>query len=335
MDIEQGNSANEISKQSERLLPGHKLLLADPASLLAFSLAKKSPSEKMFKLDERLMLSIFAEWHSIYNLFVNLVGKDNIVVSKTDITVGKHNKDSSIDRKSFDLPEKLSFGAIGIPFLSKFYLSWPRDAYIALADKIFANPKAWNMPSKDIEISELGEQGKVLTKNKAILVTPDVWKKSRHQISELTQDGFDVGCLLNVDKCKQNYRFEESHIDGHSALIEDKNGDLVLLVADSYSHQGNGARKLIKQAADTVGARMIEIDDRNLPPLALNLIQFEDGSIAFTNSEAKDLEITLAELVGNNKLFKTKIPLIAVPRLSSGGMRCLTNILPPALNTLL
>ncbi|KKQ29389.1 MAG: hypothetical protein A3H17_00400 [Candidatus Levybacteria bacterium RIFCSPLOWO2_12_FULL_37_14] len=336
MTIEQGPTEHEASKQSERLLPGHKLLLAGPGNLLPFSLAKeKSLFREEIIFDEHLMQSIFMEWYSIYNLFINLVNKDNIIVSKTDTTIGKSNEDSSINWESIDLPEELSFDAIKIPFLSQASSCWPRDAYTLLDGEVLANLFAWGAPPEGIKLSGLGEQGKVLVKNKSILVTPDVWRKSKDEILGLTRNGFKVGCLPCVDTSKQSYKFTELHIDGHSALIEDKNGTLVLLVTDSYSHQGHDTRKFIRQAAETAEARMVEVDDRKLPPLALNLIQFEDRSIAFTNSEARDLEVTLSELVGSDKIFTTEIPLIELPKHALGGMRCLTNILPPALNNLL
>lgn len=132
---------------------------------------------------------------------------------------------------------------------------------------------------------------------------------------------------------KQKYDFMEGHIDGHAALIEDENGQLALVVADSYSHQGNHTRKLIRGAAEAIGAEMKEVYDYNLPPLAFNLVQFEDRSIAITNSEARDLEVTLAMLVGKDKVFTTEVPLVKIPELTCGGIRCLTNIISPTFST--
>lgn len=337
MVIEQGIIAHEISKQTERLLPGHKILLGGPAGLLNVNCTRDKPSlQKKVKFDEQLAQQMFAEWFSIYSLLAHLVGKDNVVVADTDAAVERNNKGFFVNRGSTNLLNGLNFNTAGAPYLSEDFLCWPRDAYTLLDNKILANIYAWGVtPPKNVKLSGLGEQGKVLIKDKAILVAPDIWATSQNEISELKQSKFKVGCLPCIDTTKQNYKLVDMHIDGHSALIKDKNGDLVLLVANSYFYQRKGTGELIMQAANMVEAKVVVVDDSRLPPLALNLIQFEDGSIAFTNSDAPDLEYTLASLVGDDKIFKTAIPITTLPSRALGGMRCLTNILPPSLNILL
>ncbi|MDP2585997.1 MAG: hypothetical protein Q8P29_03900 [Candidatus Levybacteria bacterium] len=328
MTIERKTTSDEIQKTCERLKPGHKLSLAGPNFLTAFAFIDKENNALNYagRVNEKTMISLFNEYDSIYKLLKRLVGK-NLIVIKTDFTVGKSTP-TGPEFKNIDLPNEMSYGSVSAPFLTTFYRSWPRDAHTLINGKILANKDAWNIEKDNIRISGLGEGGKVFTKKNSILVTPDIWKNSRDEIRGLINIGFKVGYLPFVDPKKQRHDFKENHLDGHSGLIEDKNGQLALVVAHSYSHQGNGTRKLIIRACESIDAQIVEVDDRNLPPLPFNFEQFEDRSIAVTNSEARDLEVTLMNLAGEDKVFKTDVPLVKIPRLTCGGIRCLTNIIP-------
>jgi hypothetical protein len=328
--FQERNIIPETQRQNERLKPGHKLLLAGPAFLASFAFTEKVNKTLVArkKFNEMAFTSLLTEYVSIHDLLSELVGKENIVVTETALTFGKETS-NGIVWKNIQLPtERFGLCSVNIPFLTEHYRSWPRDAYSLINEKILINKDAWTISDENIKISNLGEEGKVLSKGKSILVTPDIWKKSQEEIQKLTQEGYRIGMLPFVDPTKQKYDFKETHFDGHTSLIKDKNDNLALVVADSYSRQGNDARKLIRRGCETIGAKMVEVDDRQLPPLAFNFLQFEDKSIAMTISEARDLKLTLGNLVGNDKVFTTELPLIYIPKLTVGSIRCLTNIIP-------
>jgi hypothetical protein len=321
--------SSEGFRQNERLKPGQKLLLSSIDYLTSFTFLDKKFNEDgsislsaKEKIDDKLLESIFKEYFSIYGLLAGLVGKENITVVKNELKL-------SVDPKTGkDIPVNLpdDLGAKKLPFLTEFFHTWIRDAHTLLNGKIFTNPNAWTQKDANTIMSGLGEGGKVLTRSKSILVTPDIYETSKADIKNLSSSGFKIGYLPFVDKSKQKNLFHEEHVDGHATLVEYVGGRLALVVASSYISQGEGAKKQIKKAADKIGAKLFEVDDRILPPLAFNLLQFEDRSIAMT-SGAKTLETILASIVGKDKIFTTKYPIENIPKLHWGGIRCLTNII--------
>lgn len=213
---------------------------------------------------------------------------------------------------------------------------WARDRFMTVGGITFLDPAAFPdfKDSDDAVKSFFGEGGAVLTAGKAVLVSEYLWRirKQDPGFKILLERGFVVAPLPPVDPDKQKHDwFNESHIDGHAALIVDKDGKLRLLVAESYSRQGNKTREKIRFAADSIGAEMEEIDDTSLPPLALNLIQFEDRSVVVTRGETNDLTFVLASLLGKDKVFQTSIPLVRIPSILARGIRCMTNTLPTSL----
>ncbi len=321
-----------IDCSEKRLPPNHKLLLAGPAFLLTFTFFDQEKRIQSSPNQGTLERTI-EEYFSIHHLFTLLLGPENILVAKTGIILG-HQKISEIEWEEITLPEdlimNLGLQETEIPFLSKFHHSWPRNAFNLIGGEIYAKEGALVEEIPGIRISPLGDNGSVLHRKNAVLVTQDIWRNHKNEIEELKEKGFSVGSLPLVNPSKQKYKnFPEEHLDCHACLIEGDDSKLYLVVADSYSRQGKGTRKKIRLAAETVEAEMVEIDDRNLPPFALNLIQFEDNSILMTDSEAKDLEYTLVGLVDRNRVYTTDIPIELIPRLTGGGIYCLTNTLSP------
>ncbi|MBI4089202.1 MAG: hypothetical protein HY424_00685 [Candidatus Levybacteria bacterium] len=332
MTAEQGPSKSELPSKTERLKPGCKLLLPSPDFLAAFAYANKENKRVVstMKPNEKTLYALFEEYDAIYSLLAQLVRKENIFVTKTKFLIGKNGGDI-LFTEEVRLPQKLldKYRPIGAHFLtSDQYKCYPRDAHTFVDGKILANKNAWSI-SEDIVRSGLGEGGRVLTRGKVIFITRDINRNFKDETARLRQSGFRIGVLPFVDPREQKHDFKEDHIDGHATLIEGQSGKLSLIVADSYSRQGNHTRRMIREACEFVGVKMVEVDDSNLPPLALNLIQFEDRSIAMTNSEAYDLELTLVNMLGRDKVFTTDVPLVKIPHLTCAGIRCLTNIIPP------
>lgn len=318
-----------IPESNERLYPGHKLLLAGPASILGFTIAQSRKKG----LTTEINTDILKEYLSIYELLSNLLGSENLVVSKNDVVVGHSLPYGGIEFKSIPLPNDINLGGKSILFFQGKASFWPRDAFSLLGDSVFVDSNYWQtdyIQRFEFITSPLGEGGKVLHKTNAMLVTPDIWKEKK-ELNELREKGFKIGCIPFVDPVKQKFKFIENHIDGHASLLEDKNGELALVVADSYSRQGKKTLKKLRNAAEIIEATLHEVDDQALPPLALNLIQFNDRSVVVTKADRKDLEFTLSFIVGPDKIFTTPIPIQLIPELANGGIRCLTNVLLPGM----
>jgi hypothetical protein len=318
------------SKEAQRLKPDHKLILAELGFLGTFALMRKDKKTQVFTgiLNEGLLKHLTLEYVSIQRLLTHLVGKENLIITATSIKMGKETS-TGISWEEIRPPtEQFGFHTTDVSFLSEKSLYWPRDTYTLIDEEIFAKRDIRAPQGEKIHTSNLGEGGCVLTKENAVLVTPNVWKNSKHEILALQQKGYKTGMLPLVDPAKQKYGFVENHIDGHAALIKGRNSQLVLVVADSYCRQGDGTKKLIRRACETINAEMVEVDDHNLPPLAFNILQLEDNSTVMTSAQAKDLEFTLSCVVGADKVFTTEIPLIYIPGRTGGGIRCLTNLIP-------
>jgi hypothetical protein len=164
----------------------------------------------------------------------------------------------------------------------------------------------------------------VLSRRGAVLVGQETSWETDRDLGDLIDYGLNVGIMPIVDPRIHDVA---NHIDGVATLIEDRSGDVVLLVARSYYDQDFGASKDIDHAVKSANTGLVIVDDEKFPPLAFNLIQFDDLTIAMTNG-AEKLQRALTELTGSDAVHTTKIPIEQFPRLGSGSIRCLTNILP-------
>lgn len=175
----------------------------------------------------------------------------------------------------------------------------------------------------------MGEGGAVLQRNNTVLISKA--KRSsidRKTIQDLVGQGFKVGYLPRVDVTRQKFQdYAVEHNDGHAALVEDNSGKSNLVVARSYVSQSMMTRDEIQTAAKASGVKeVVDVDDRNLPPLSFNLIQLADGSVAMTGG-AEDLEKIISQMVGPEKVNTTDEILEDLVEALTGSMRCLTNTL--------
>lgn len=334
--------ADHLRNPKESRLPsGHYLLMPNPGFLagMAFKMTReqmRKPHIKFSELDHGLFdenaNKAQAEYDSLLSLLSMHLGFGNIIIVKNKVTVVKTGKYGDPSFHSEDYPDLKEFKNIKLRFASSLDSPWTRDCFVSIGNVTFVNPDNIGdfEESETVIKSVLGEGGSVLQAKKTVLVSEDLWtsRKNDKDFQLLKDMGFIVAPLPQIDPLKQKFEFNESHIDGHAALIVDKDNNLRLLVADSYSRQGNGTRKKINFAAETIGAEITEIDDTNLPPLALNLVQFEDKSVIVSGSETNDLVFPLALMLGGEKVLTTPVPMIEIPRFFFGGIRCMTNVLP-------
>lgn len=326
--------------QSEKLKPGHKLILPDPMALL--SLAYKGERRDITDrvavvsgiegINEDIFAALSTEYIVMHHLLSSLVGPERMFVVKTSLISLK----DQVGGSSFTYEEKFApremqqdLGSKRAVFLSKGAGAWPRDAHTLIDGEILTRPNAWSMQDEHIRPSNLGEGGKVLIRNKTLFVTKDIWDSEKRELKELQEKGFRVAYLPYIAKPDPNSKYDEDHLDCHASLLEDKKGELVLLVAKSYAFQGKKTRKQLREACERTHVRIIEIDDSLLPPLALNMLQFKDRSVAVTADPSNTLTDILTDIVGKDKVFPTEVPLVQIPLLAGGGIRCLTNEIPP------
>ncbi len=328
--------------KESRLPSDHSLLLPNPGFLpgAAFNKTRDQmgkPNATYSELDHDLFREncdmLYGEYISILSVLTKHLGSSNITIIKNKMTMGfKNSKTGDLSLVDQDLPEISEFKNIRINSFIDYPSVWTRDGFTSIGPITFLHPLyfLYAQESERVIKSVLGEGGAVLNAGKAVLVSESLWRRrTQDKGCQILKDlGFVVAPLPPVDPSKQGYKFNEDHIDGHAALILDKNGRLRLLITDSYSRQGNGTRKKIRFAAETIGAEIFEIDDRNLPPLVLNFIQFEDRSVVVTEGETRDLTWVLEGMLSNEKVLITDKPIVNIPLSLQGSIRCMTAIVP-------
>ncbi len=316
---------------TERIPSGHKILMPDSMALATLSM--KRPGDEgisfMPTIDQEALTGLLNEHAAIKALLIDLVGRRNVIIARTSMISDTHGDGISVARTA---PIDVLPDSRNVPFLEQSYgVCWPRDAFSVINGQILINRRLWTYADGLVRPSSFGDGGKVLPWKQTILVSKDIWDaQKRAEIVDLRNQGLKVGFLPRVDPDKQEWDFnwEQNHIDGHNSLIEDRNGGMNLLVAKSYFDQSKDTRKGLEYSTDSVGAKLWVVDDEHLPPLAFNLEQFLDGTVAMTKG-AQALEQVVTELVGPEKVRTTSTQLWYIPGEGQGGIRCITNILPP------
>ena len=276
------------------------------------------------------------EYYSILESLAMLVG-GNINLIKNRVTIGKDNPLGGIKWASLEVPEMTQFPTIDIfPDGISSGQVFSRDLFTQLPDIAFINPKYLPNFKEDEDhiLSSLGIGGKVLTAGRSIIVSEDLWedKEARGHLNALRKRGYKVGNipLVKVDsQPEEKQNFVEDHIDGHANLITGDKGKLYFMYSRSYARQGGKTLKDLRNAADFTGAQLIEVNDAELIPLALNFIQLWDNTVLIGDplpSESNELRRILEEILGKDKVVVTDIPIIEMSINTAGGIRCLTNI---------
>lgn len=312
---------------SEKIPHGYKLLMGTPA--VTGGLARSLDSSNKASLDHEKLNPLLAEYRAVHGLLTNLAGSDNLKVLNSKINWGLPSVPKSDDRDFTTMTSDIQQVKSPVQWQS-YYNHWPRDAHSYINGTMYAHPEAWK--SEDLnrlpdnlpfERSELGEGGAVLTRKDVVMVGRETSWEAEGEIEELQTNGINLGVLPIVDS-KHNVA---NHIDGFATLVEDKYNDIILLIAKSFYDQSSNATREIDHAVKKANTGLLVVDDNNFPPLAFNLIQFDDLTVAMTGG-AEPLRNTLSSLVGQNAVHTTKIPIERIPRLGSGSIRCLTNVIP-------
>lgn len=307
--------------QLERLKPGMKLLLAGPDMIVNFIGGSKAPARKFHSSNFDSMVS---EYHAIHALFCSIVGSENLVIiDNRDSWNYEYQRQAQvyINEQFRTIPQ------VKIPGLHSRNYYYPRDAHTFLGNEMVVNTLSWGNDTDGYPLGScLGEGGAVLSRGNYVIMSEELAEVEWYQLPALKAKDIKIGTVPSPAIGLPG-NFARAHIDGHVALIEDIKGILTLLVAESYYQAAGARRQSITKAALLIGADKVVINDKNLPPLAFNLVQFHDGSVAMT-SKADDLEEIIRELVGEKFIHTTRIPLVEFPNRAKSGLRCLSNEAP-------
>ena len=333
----------QTAQEKSPLLPGHKLLFPNPGFLggAAFRMTQEmmgKPDASYSELDHELVMAnldkVMGEYFSILSLLDKHVSRENIVLVQNSMTMAKRDSlTAQLNFESADFQFQ-EFENIKLQAFISHPEVWPRDGFMTIGPLTFIHPVYFQdaEESKQIKKSSLAEGGMALHAKNVVLVSELLWYLGKRGLDKgfkiLKNFGIIIAPLPPVNPSKQLREPHPTHIDSHAALIVDKSDNLYLLAAQSYSRQGKGTLKKIRFAAETIDAKIFEIDDRKLPPLALNFIQFVDKSVIVTGSETADLTFVLQDLLGKEKVLITEKPIVAVPAILGGGIRCMVNTLP-------
>lgn len=291
--------------KSEQVPQNHLFIVGDTSSIMSrarnISYKARALLGKKGSSVEDAQRPLMMEYCSVLEVLQEVIGPDRLAIIGKNLTV---------------------------PHFSEIYTSWPRDAFTLIDDGvIMPNKSAWSWDLRRIWFDEpdLGAGGTILARQKKILFGGCFVDSTRRSAVKLGQAGFQVSPMPFVKY--SNYPYAEYHIDGHASLVEAANGRLHLLVASSYFNQDKATSFEIEKASGALDMDLDVLEDKNLPPLAFNIVQLADNSIVMT-AGAPQLEEVLADLVGPTRVFTTSMVLTNIPRELEGSIRCMTNILP-------
>jgi len=239
------------------------------------------------------------------------------------------------------------------------YIIYPRDFATVLPGLILVNSKAGELKVSQkggykILSSPFGEGGRVLTSQKTMLVSERLVEEESHSrpvgsqdLKEIIQEGINVGTfpfplaqMFSASK-RTNRASINDHIDRVACLIQGRDKGLHLVVdplIETAVWRGKNRDSL--WTLRTPGETREKITGSCKPfginvhypkalkvPYSLNLIQFRDGRILMTGGD-DEVEGLITEIVGEDKIFKTPIPIRFFPVWSYAGIRCLVSEAP-------
>lgn len=230
---------------------------------------------------------------------------------------------------------------------------YPRDFSVVLPGLILVNSAVAQpaIQEKDgylIRLSPLGEGGRVLFCDRTLLVSERLNlmgdQSSPPEIpEEVTKLGIRVGLLppplatrLFSGQIKGSHYFLNDHLDRVNCLIKGKDGHLYLIVdphIETARWIGEHAYPpwkplstartiaLIKERCYHLGIK-VRVPKQMVVPYTLNLIQLPDKRVLMTGGDEAVAE-TIADIVGEDNVFCTNVPIRYFPFYQYAGIRCL------------
>lgn len=215
---------------------------------------------------------------------------------------------------------------------------FPRDMLVDFDGDVRINPRAnFEFPDHSGVLSPLGEGGRVLKLDRKIFV-PDSrgFVQTRKQFEKDIQtlsDRFQFGFLpfplaVEVDnRTGKRIIFPNDHLDRVAVFIKGKDNEDYLLLDKHYVTESQAPYgdhwACIKEACQQLDVTPVVIDRKpGSIPCALNLEQFNEGSVLLTGGD-NDLAEIVHQLVGADKVHVTYYPIVLYPLYRKGGIRCM------------
>lgn len=286
--------------------------------------------------------AVRAEYGGTLSALAQLLGKDRIILltheTVTPSDLAQFEPELRKLENSFDYP-RFSFRST----LPERYTVFPRDMACQYGNELVISPESlggFEHPHT-ARYHTTSEGGAVLQSGNVVLISEWLRKVDplvEQQKARLKQLGYKVAWFPLCDIAKQpvgKRSITPEHIDSSAALVSGRDGEEYLLIGSSFFHQDKPTEEKIKRATDFVGARIVEIDDSDLPHMAFNFIQLRDGSVALSRTGKRvgskyltsNLEAALEGIVGMDRVHLLP-PLHHLPLRTQAGIRCMSNILP-------
>lgn len=249
---------------------------------------------------------------------------------------------------------KLGLKLMGFPRnFPPHLVCYPRDMFTVLPGIILVNPEIGRLKIKErsgyrILSSPYGEGGRVLLCGKTMLLSnglifEDNCSIHKTELTDFEQNGMKLGFFplsmsgtFSLAGIGKNF-FPSDHSDRVACLINGEDQKLHLVIDPNIFTVENTlitrtpkeSLEKIKIICQKLGIevhcpRKIEV------PYALNLIQFPDNRILMTSGD-DSITAVIAEIVGEEKITQTEVPIRYFPVYTRAGIRCLVNKAPPPL----
>lgn len=236
-------------------------------------------------------------------------------------------------------------------------VAYPRDFVTVLPDLILVNSQIARVKvgEKDdyrILSSPYGEGGRVLAWEKTMLVCERLILEDKHSsgpkgLREIRQAGIKIALFppflstaFSISGVEKRAFFND-HLDRVACLIQGKDRGLHLVVDPQiYTADWKGRKqapcwiqrfpentiKRIKQVCEPLEIE-VHCPKKLEISYSLNLIQFPDGRVLMTSGDDSVAEV-VSEIVGEDKITQTQIPIRFFPVWACAGIRCLVNEAP-------
>ncbi len=302
-----------------------------------------------YKLDESKapVRAIINEYTAIISALIQAQGSDNVFIAKpshmdymTQQIINRtlpriHQLSEAVWQNAHDFPFQTGPANQTLFFIRDYYNLIGQFVFINRGGIVVQHP---DVAGKHVLASSFSQGGQVLSPleqatNKVVVVSASMKDTLGHR-KLLQEQGNIVLTLSDVlpesqpAGSKQN--FTRTHIDGHAMMVTAPDNTAWFLIAESYATQNAQT----KQEVSTIRNYMpVMVIPDNATHLAFNTVQFENyrvvcprgGSDESTVYQPSNLEIAIQDIVGNNNMIITDVPLVHIPEHQSGGIRCMTN----------
>ncbi len=215
---------------------------------------------------------------------------------------------------------------------------FPRDMFVNFDDDVYISSESnLSIPDLSCKRSPLGEGGRVLRVGKKVLTTDPRWfcESRESYINDIKNlsDRFDFAYLpapltaeIDIQSGTEKY-FQTDHLDRVSAFIRGKDRRDYLLLDENYVSTNKPPYgkylEVIKEACDKIDVIPIIVQrEHQSLPCALNFEQFANGSVIVTSGDEILLDL-LNEIVGEDQVYTTQIPMLYYPLIRQGSIRCM------------